>query len=113
MPWARIDEGSTPTTVRYRLMVSLTGLGRGLLSPILLLALAAPGFAQDPVSLQVRTQDGPLDPALEISSEMGFAAVALEEVQRLGWSLSSGDDGTVALWRSGLSKTACFKSYLS
>lgn len=101
MPWVRTDDPVIPTASELR-MNTPQGVFRVLRAvSVLLLVSVAPALAQDPVSVQVRAPDGPLEPALRIHTDRGFAAVPVEEVERLGWGLSTTEDGAVALWRSG------------
>ncbi len=56
---------------------------------------------QEAGSFRVQTSQGYLDPEPSVVMNRGFAAVPVQELERLGWRLSQPDRGGVALWRSG------------
>lgn len=60
---------------------------------------ARPG--QEAISVRVQTSDGPLRPPLSIVSQRGFAALAVGELARLGWTVDEGEGRVVARWQGG------------
>ena len=56
---------------------------------------------QDVVSVRVSTGDGYLDPSLTVVGSQGFAAIPVQELTRLGWSVAPSEEGAVAHWRRG------------
>ena len=68
---------------------------------LLLVMAAAPVAGQEVVDVRVLTAEGEMDPPLAIVADHGFAAVPVEDLARLGWSLSPVEGGITALWRGG------------
>ena len=51
--------------------------------------------------MRVQTLDGFLDPGLSVLNHRGFAAVPVDELRRLGWTVVEGEEQVVARWQGG------------
>ncbi len=83
----------------------LVWASKGLLAALVWSAILAPPLharsVQEVISVRVHTPEGPLSPALTIVSQNGFAAVSVEELTRLGWTVESLEGRVVARWHGG------------
>ncbi|MBT8395817.1 MAG: N-acetylmuramoyl-L-alanine amidase [Gemmatimonadetes bacterium] len=85
-----------------RRMFQFLILRRGLLAcGLLLLFPTQLQSHQEAVSVRVEISDGTLDPQLGIVTDRGFPAVPVQDMARLGWTLTESDGRTVASWKGG------------